>query len=112
MANAACWTCSSAENELYTARRAYANAEFDRALAFARTHAGMSQLTAQVGIARPASLGDEATGWSLGDDAPARCPAEAITVPAIDIEALNRRVPTVPEPVKPAAPAPAPAPSR
>lgn len=29
----------NAENELYTARRAYANAEYDRALAFARTHA-------------------------------------------------------------------------
>ena len=31
----------NAENELYTARRAYANAEYDRALAYARTHAGM-----------------------------------------------------------------------
>jgi ferrochelatase len=40
----------NAENELYTARRAYANAEYDRALAFARTHAGMSQLAAKLGL--------------------------------------------------------------
>ena len=92
----------NAENELYTARRAYANAEYDRALAFARTHAGMSQLTAQLGLVRPASLNDEAGGWNPGEDAPARCPADAIVLPAIDIEALARRVPTPAEPARPA----------
>ncbi len=91
----------NAENELYTARRAYANAEYDRALAFARTHAGMSQLTAQLGIARPASLSDEAAGWTQGEDAPARCPTEAVTLPTIDIEALARRVPAVAERARP-----------
>jgi adhesin transport system outer membrane protein len=92
----------NAENELYTARRAYANAEYDRALAFARTHASMSQLTAQLGFARPASLNDEAGGWSPGEDAPARCPADAIVLPPIDIEALARRVPALAEPGRPA----------
>ncbi len=92
----------NAENELYTARRAYANAEYDRALAFARTHAGMSQLTAQLGFARPASLNDEAGGWSAGEDAPARCPATAIVLPTIDIEALARRMPALADPARPA----------
>jgi adhesin transport system outer membrane protein len=90
----------NSENELYTARRAYANAEYDRALAFARTHAGMSQLTAQLGIAKPTSLGDESQGWSLGEDAPHRCPADAIALPAIDLEALASRVPPLAEPAK------------
>ncbi len=92
----------NAENELYTARRAYANAEYDRALAFARTHASMSQLSAQLGLARPASLNDEAGGWNPGEDAPARCPADAIVLPPIDIEALVRRVPALAEPGGPA----------
>jgi adhesin transport system outer membrane protein len=92
----------NSENELYTARRAYANAEYDRALAFARTHAGMSQLTAQLGITKPTSLGDESQGWSLGEDAPHRCPADAIALPAIDLEALASRVPPLAEPAKPA----------
>jgi outer membrane protein, adhesin transport system len=34
----------NAENELYTAQRAYANAEYDLHIAYARAHAAMSQL--------------------------------------------------------------------
>lgn len=92
----------NAENELYTARRAYANAEYDRALAYARTHAGMSQLTARLGLARPASMNDEANGWAAGEDAPARCPAAAVVLPAVDIDALARRVPALAPPTRPA----------
>ncbi len=92
----------NSENELYTARRAYANAEYDRALAFARTHAGMSQLTAQLGISRPLGLDDDGKAWSVGDDSPHRCPADTISLPSIDIEALAKRVPTLAEPAKPA----------
>ena len=92
----------NSENELYTARRAYANAEYDRALAFARTHAGMSQLTAQLGISRPLGLDDDGKAWSVGDDSPHRCPSDTISLPSIDIEALAKRVPTLAEPAKPA----------
>lgn len=92
----------NAENELYTARRAYANAEYDRALAYARTHASMSQLTARLGFARPASVNDEANGWASGEDAPARCPLATLALPPIDIEALARRVPALAEPGRPA----------
>jgi len=64
----------NAENEAYTAQRALANAQFDRALAAARTHAAMGQLTQQLGLARR-TQDDDANGWQAGDAAPARCPA-------------------------------------
>ncbi len=70
----------NAENEAYTAQRALANAQFDRALATARTHAALGQLTQQLGLSR--SMQDEdAAGWQAGDAAPARCPA---LPPALD----------------------------
>ena len=47
----------NAENEVYTARRAYANAEHDLALAYARTHAAMSRLGTTLGIARTDKTG-------------------------------------------------------
>jgi adhesin transport system outer membrane protein len=90
----------NSENELYTARRSYSNAEYDRALAFARAHAGLSQLTAQLGISNPVSLNDESRGWALGGDAPRRCPGDAITLPVIDLEELASRMPPPPEPVQ------------
>lgn len=64
----------NAENEAYTAQRALANAQFDRALATARTHAAMGQLTQQLGLAR-STPDEDARGWQAGDAAPARCPA-------------------------------------
>ena len=94
----------NSENELYTARRAYSNAEHDRALAFARAHASLSQLTMQLGISRPVGLGDENQAWSQGSDAPRRCPADAITLPVIDLDELAGRVPPPPEPAQPVLP--------
>ena len=90
----------NSENEVYTARRSYANAEYDRALAFARTHASMNQLTAQLGIAKPIGLDNDGNAWSVGDDGPRRCPAEAISLPSVDIEALVNRLPPLGEPTK------------
>src|SRR5205085_4923176 len=60
----------NSENELYTARRAYANAEFDLVTAHVRTQAAMSQLLAQLGIARVDNAAAEAAAWNAGDDAP------------------------------------------
>ena len=51
----------NAENEVYTARRAYANAEHDLALAYARTHAAMNRLGTTLGIARTESSPNIAT---------------------------------------------------
>ena len=81
----------NAENEVYTARRAYANAEHDLALAYARTHAAMSRLGTTLGVARTDKLADEAAGWSAGDDAPARCPVVVGEIGASDRSALDAR---------------------
>jgi len=83
----------NAENELYTAKRAYATADVDRALAYARTQAGLTQLTTQLGIARADRNADEAAGWAAGNDAPVRCPAQAVPLVQADFNALAQRVP-------------------
>jgi len=93
----------NAENEVYTARRAYANAEHDLALAYARTHAAMSQLGSQLGIARTDKLADEAAGWTAGDDAPGRCPVVVGEIPSTDRATLDARA----ERMKADSPAPA-----
>ena len=79
----------NAENELYTAKRAYANAEHDLALAYARTHAAMNQLGTRLGVSR-AEPG-EASAWAQGEDAPARCAVSPITVTTIDRAELDAR---------------------
>lgn len=81
----------NAENEVYTARRAYANAEVDLALAHARTQAALSQLATQLGIARTDRAAEEAAGWTAGDDAPGRCPADIVEIRASDRAALDAR---------------------
>ncbi|MBX3622873.1 MAG: TolC family outer membrane protein [Rhizobacter sp.] len=84
----------NSENELYTARRSYANAEYDLGIAYARTQASLNRLGAQLGLARasdaPAAPSD-ADNWSAGSDDPTRCPADVIEAPSIDLDALNQR---------------------
>lgn len=81
----------NAENEVYTARRAYANAEHDLALAYARTQAAMSRLSTTLGIARTDRTADEAAGWTAGDDVPGRCPVVVGEIGASDRAALDAR---------------------
>ena len=81
----------NAENELYTARRAYATAEYDLALSFARTHAAMNPLGAQLGVSRIDSTANDAAGWEQGDDAPMRCPSVVAAIPAVDQLELDKR---------------------
>ena len=97
----------NAENEVYTARRSYANAEFDLSFAYARTHAAMYQLGAQLGVSRVDTIANEASGWEQGDDAPTRCPimlAEIISTDHSDLDARAARM-AANVPVVPAAPA-------
>jgi adhesin transport system outer membrane protein len=91
----------NAENEVYTAKRAYANAEYDLGIAYARTHAAMNQLTAQLGIARPAAAAD-AAGWAAGEDAPGRCPVVSSVVTSTERAALDERAKRIAESVAPA----------
>lgn len=100
----------NAENEVYTAKRAFANAEVDLGIAYARTHAAMSQLTSQLGIARVATAPDAAS-WSADDDAPGRCPVVTSEVAGTDRSVLDERARQIAASVAPAAPA-APAPKR
>ena len=100
----------NAENELYTARRAYANAEYDLGFAYARTHAAMYQLGSQLGVSRVDNVANDASGWEQGDDAPTRCPVIVAETTSTDHSELDARAQKLAEsapPVPPARPAPA-----
>ena len=100
----------NSENELFAARRAYVNAEYDLGTAQARTQAALQQLTAQLGLARidAGKEGADVTGWAVGPDAPARCPAVAAQTLATPRSELDARVQALAAqaPPMPAAPAP------
>jgi len=68
----------NAENEAYTASRALANAEYDQALAAARTHAAMGRLTEALGIRREHVPADT-RGWQPPPDEAERCPASVLS---------------------------------
>ena len=105
----------NAENEVYTARRAYANAEHDLGYAFARTHAALNQLGTSLGLVRASEVPDDASNWEAGGDAPARCPqlvAEANGVDRSELDARAQRLTAEAPPLAPKAPtAPTPAPA-
>ncbi len=69
----------NAENEAYTARRSLTNAVYDRAIAYARTLAAVTQLNVQLGIARD-TLPADGANWTAGGDAAGRCPAVAVDI--------------------------------
>jgi adhesin transport system outer membrane protein len=84
----------NAENELFTAKRARANAEYDLGTAQARTQAALQQLTAQLGLSRidAGKEAADATGFATGEDAPGRCPASAVQTQATPMSELEARV--------------------
>ncbi len=83
----------NAENELYTAKRSYANAEYDHGVAYARAHAAMQQLTVQLGLRRTDAQQPEAdvSRWSGAEDAPLRCPTATVAVQVTDRAELDAR---------------------
>jgi outer membrane protein, adhesin transport system len=97
------------ENELFQARRAYANGEYDLAAAQARTQAGFGNLMATLGLSRISqdTLPDTAK-WNAGSDHPEFCPPEAPALYAEDKAALDARAAQL---MKESAPAAEPAPS-
>lgn len=98
----------NAENELYTAKRAYAIAAYDHEIAQVRTFAGMGNLVATLGLSRSEAggLANEAANWSAGEDAASRCPLSPTVMAGASMEELNARVRTL----APAAPAAVPTP--
>lgn len=105
----------NAENEVYTARRALVNAEYDLTLAQLRTLAATQRLSAELGLARSeAPAGVDPSGWAAGNDLPGRCPtlvAEVMTTPRSELDARAQRMlanaPTAPSaPSAPSGPVP------
>jgi adhesin transport system outer membrane protein len=83
----------NAENELYTAKRAYVMAEEDLATAVVRTYAAMGSLVAGLGLQRP-DAGNAAEGadhWSRDGDGSARCPVTATEVAGASFDQLDTR---------------------
>jgi len=83
----------NSENELYTAKRSYALAEQDLAIAVVRTYAGMGTLVASLGLKRPdaQNLAPEADSWGIDGDASSRCPLDAIEVGGASFAQLDAR---------------------
>lgn len=109
----------NAENEVYTARRAYANAEHDLRIAYVRTFAATNSLTAALGLSRLETGAALEADWTSGEDAAARCPVAPANIVATPINELDARAkalaasrPQPPATPAPAAPAPAPAPAK
>ncbi len=78
------------ENELFQAKRAYVNADYDLHTAYARTHAGNGTLFIALGLTRP-DVGplpvDPEDGAEISQD----CPAEGPEVYVVDKAALDAR---------------------
>jgi adhesin transport system outer membrane protein len=86
----------NAENELYTARRAHANAQADLAVAQLRTLAAMQRLGTQLGLTRAETpVAGEAVGWNAETDVPARCPttvADITSTPKSELDARAQQM--------------------
>lgn len=94
----------NAENELYTARRAYANAEHDLLLAYARTQAGTNTLVSTLGLTRTDDGSSElAANWQAAEDAAQRCPATSVAVVSASRDELDARARGLASPAVPAA---------
>lgn len=84
----------NSQNELYTARRSYANAEVDLGVAWLRSHAAVGRLVVALGLKRPDAddAAREASGWQAGDDSAARCPTDPTLVSPTSKSELDARV--------------------
>jgi adhesin transport system outer membrane protein len=86
----------NSENELYQARRALINAQYDLEVAYARVHNATGGLLAQLGLARMDTGSIPGVeGWAAGEDAAERCPPDTVTPPPIDRSALDARAQAV-----------------
>lgn len=97
----------NAENELYTAKRAYANAEYDLLLAQVRTHAARNTLLSTLGLRQADdNQGDLVKDWQASDDAAQRCPVTSVTAASTSRDELDARARKLGVPVAVAAVAP------
>ncbi|MDE2594130.1 MAG: TolC family outer membrane protein [Burkholderiales bacterium] len=95
----------NAENELYTAKRSYAMAEYDLQLAYARTQAARNTLLSTLGLApQDDGTSEQTKDWSAEQDAAQRCPVTPLDVTATSREDLDARARKLAGPI--VAPAP------
>ncbi len=101
----------NAENELYTARRALANAQFDKQISEVRTLAAMGTLVRALGLKRAdtAEWAPGAGDWQAGADAATRCPLTPTEVASMSREELDARIRVIRSPAAPGASASPPA---
>ncbi|MGQ0598413.1 TolC family outer membrane protein [Aquabacterium sp.] len=82
----------NAENELYTAKRSYANAESDLQLAYARVQASRNTLTSTLGLSRDeAGTQDLVRDWESANDAAQRCPVTSVNAASASRDELDAR---------------------
>lgn len=81
----------NAENELYTAKRAYANAEFDLQLAYARTQAARHTLLSTLGLTPAEQTPEQAQNWQAEGDAAQRCPVVGLDIATTSKADLDAR---------------------
>lgn len=80
------------ENELFQAKRAFANSEYDLLLAYARTHAGMGTLYRALGITRQDKAKDNQSSLQNDNaDESQFCQLEGPQLYLVNKEALNAR---------------------
>jgi adhesin transport system outer membrane protein len=85
------------ENEYFQARRAYANATYDRAIAHARTLAGMGSLLSTLQVGRDGMPTAQELGQDRHEvDADSQCPEETPMVAAIDMGQTPRKIEAAP----------------
>lgn len=77
------------ENELFQAKRSFANAEIDLFLSFARTHAGMGQLHRALGLSRRDFTGNETV--ESEKESSEHCSIEAPDTYIVNKAALDQR---------------------
>jgi adhesin transport system outer membrane protein len=83
----------NSENELYTAKRAYAAAESDLQLAYARTQAAKNTLTTTLGLKRTDDDDNKelVKDWQAANDAAQRCPVTSVDTATSSMEDLDAR---------------------
>lgn len=80
------------ENELFQAKRSFANADFDLMQAYARTHAGMGTLYSALGLSRhEADNSANLTAQEDQENLAHNCPLEAPQLYLVNKENLNAR---------------------
>jgi adhesin transport system outer membrane protein len=79
------------ENEVFQAKRAFANAEYDLLQAYARTHAGMGTLYSALGISRQTPEALPKLGEEDHADIAVNCPTEAPQLYLVDKATLDAR---------------------